>query len=116
MAAGGFLAVLASASASHAAEAPSPSSSPFSFPFFSSRRTPSPLQGKEDDEEEAAADAGKSSRKRPPQSPLPDPKKAEYEESKVSFDPEALERGARVLREINNSANSKKVALILVFR
>lgn len=32
-----------------------------------------------------------------------------YDDSKAAFDPEALERGARVLREINNSVHSKKV-------
>jgi ATPase family AAA domain-containing protein 3A/B len=40
--------------------------------------------------------------------------KPEAEDSKASgFDPESLERGAKALREINNSPNAKQVFLFL---
>ena len=109
-AAAGFLSAFAYSATAHA-EGPSS----FFFPFFSNRRTPSPTEGREDEDEEGVGGKSSRSSNKQPRSPPQDVKKAEQEESKVSFDPEALERGARVLREINNSANSKKVSIFCLF-
>eukprot|EP00250_Pteridium_aquilinum_P001133 c11340_g2_i1 orf=122-2017(+) len=70
--------------------------SSFYFPFLSSRAPPAAPPSPPQDSPPPPDDPSKQS------SPS-------FEDSKASFDPEALERGARVLREINNSIHSKKV-------
>ncbi|KAH7440894.1 hypothetical protein KP509_03G015300 [Ceratopteris richardii] len=70
--------------------------SSFYFPFLSGRSPPAVPPSQSPDSSSPAEDATKAS-------------SSEFESSKSGFDPEALERGARVLREINNSKYSKKV-------
>ncbi|MCO5551099.1 hypothetical protein L7F22_004596 [Adiantum nelumboides] len=67
--------------------------SSFYFPFLSSRSSPAvPPPPAADSPEDPTRNSSVS-----------------LEDSKSGFDPEALERGARVLREINSSTHAKKV-------
>ncbi|KAI5078095.1 hypothetical protein GOP47_0007919 [Adiantum capillus-veneris] len=75
------------------ASASAEGSSSFYFPFLSSRSPPSvPPSPAPDSPEDPTKNSSDS-----------------LESSKSGFDPEALERGARVLREINSSTHAKKV-------
>lgn len=89
------------------------SDSPFRLPSFSSSKSPSPAP---------QANSNPDTTPTPSPSPSPSPKESSSnseEKTKVrndnprttaaGFDPEALERGAKALREINSSSEAKKV-------
>lgn len=67
----------------------------FRFPFFSSSPSGSP----------SSTDPASDSKS---ESPPPEDSK------KSGFDPESLERGAKALREINNSTHAKKVFFFIL--
>ncbi|KAH0452126.1 hypothetical protein IEQ34_019425 [Dendrobium chrysotoxum] len=82
--------------------------STFRLPAFSSPSTP-PLQ----DSSAGAAATGASP---PQQPPSPEETRVRNDNPRTTasgFDPEALERGAKALREINNSSHAKKVFELL---
>ncbi|KAI0495256.1 hypothetical protein KFK09_025406 [Dendrobium nobile] len=80
----------------------------FHFPAFSSPSTP-PLQ-------DSSAGAAATGAGPPQQPPSPEETRVRNDNPRTTasgFDPEALERGAKALREINNSSHAKKVFELL---
>lgn len=69
--------------------------SSFRFPFFSSSSSSSSTP-QVDETSDTKSESG-----------------AAYEPKKSGFDPESLERGAKALREINNSPNAKQVYFLV---
>lgn len=101
------LAILSSAIASAAVAVDRAyADSTFQFPSLSSP-SPSPSPSRDSSAGAAAAGAG------PPQTPPAEETRVRNDNPRTSasgFDPEALERGAKALREINSSSHAKKVA------
>ena len=83
--------------------------SPFHFPTFSSSSSPataSPSAGPSSSQVPQPASSGKPS---PPAEEETRVRNDNPRTTAAGFDPEALERGAKALREINNSSQAKKV-------